>query len=78
MDENFTKRLHPERVLLRLCLLLLVTTWTLLLAWFFMGDRRVLTWALYALAATLIVASTPLVAFLVLSVIERLRGDRHR
>ena len=56
---------------------LLLTAWSLGLAGFLSGNKHFLHWAAGFLAATLLVASTPIVAFLVGLVIEEIhRGDR--
>jgi hypothetical protein len=71
------KRLHPDRVVLYLGLVLMITTWTLGLTGFFTGNRQITMWAGYALVATLVVASTPLFAYIIGLAIEKFRGDRH-
>ncbi len=71
------KRLHPERVVLCLGLPLMIATWTLGLIGFIAGNRQAMMWAGYALVATLVVASTPIVVFVIGVTIEKRRSDRH-
>ena len=68
---------HPERVVLALGLVSLLSTWGLGLAGLFTGNRVFYGWASFALLVTLAIASTPLVVFLIGVMIEKLRGDRH-
>lgn len=70
------QRLHPERVLMVLLGILLPTTWVLCLAGFITGNRQFYTWATGVLIATLVIAFTPLAAFLVLNVADKLRRNR--
>jgi hypothetical protein len=71
------KRLHPERVVLYLGLALGITTWALGLTAFFTGNRQIRMWAGYAAVATLVVASTPLLTFLIVLAIQKFRRGRH-
>lgn len=59
-------------------LVLLTTTWALAITGYFTGDSRLFAWAVYAFAATLAVASTPLLAFAVGLAIEKIVRDRHQ
>ncbi len=78
-------RLHPAHVIQFAALVLLTATWVLGLAGFLLGKPRLYAWAGWTFAATLAVALTPLAAFAVGLVIERISrarreqpDDRHR
>lgn len=68
-------RLHPARVIPFAAFVFLAATWGLKLAGFFLGEPRMYAWAGWTFAATLVVAFTPLTAFAVGLVLERISRD---
>jgi hypothetical protein len=71
------KQLHPERVLLVLLGTLVPTVWALGLAGYFTGNDVFYRWAVVVLGVTLVIASTPLIVFVIFELIEKFRGGRH-
>ncbi|MBX3435663.1 MAG: hypothetical protein KF847_20285 [Pirellulales bacterium] len=56
---------------------MLLLTWGLGLAGFLTGDKRFFPWAGYAFALGFAIVATPMITFLIVLVIEKLRGKRH-
>ena len=70
------KRLHPERVVLILGVVMVLLTCGAGLAGILTGDKRFFSWMRYAILLGFAIMATPMLAFLIGLAIEKLRGKR--
>ncbi|MGL4514692.1 MAG: hypothetical protein ACRCT8_16510 [Lacipirellulaceae bacterium] len=71
------RRLEPERVIMVLIAALGLATYALLATAYFGGLSRLYLWAWVTGSIAVLIGCTPLLVFVVVFVIEKLRGDRH-
>lgn len=66
-----TKRFHPINVVRWLAVVMLLTTWGLGITGFTTGNADLYRWAAYVFVVLLCVAFSPLIVFLIGSIIDR-------